>query len=99
IGSSDPNHFELSTGQPSRPATGMATPRSGFLEALQRFASGGRNIPNVHQGTSSGQAQGFNQITTGTWNEFGGTRYASDPLHATAEQQNEVASRIPLRRW
>jgi hypothetical protein len=70
-----------------------------LLQALLRNESGGRNIPNVHQGTSSGQAQGYFQITTGTWNEFGGNRYAPDPLHATYEQQAEVASRIPLKRW
>ena len=99
IGSSDPNHFELASGQPSRPATGMSVPSSSFLDALQHFESGGRNISNTHQGTSSGQAQGFNQITTGTWSDFGGLKYAPDALHATKEQQNEIASSIPLKRW
>jgi hypothetical protein len=70
-----------------------------LLQALLRNESGGRNIPNVHQGTSSGQAQGYFQITTGTWNEFGGNKYAPDPLHATYEQQADIASRIPLKRW
>jgi hypothetical protein len=70
-----------------------------LLQALLRNESGGRNIPNVHQGTSSGQAQGYFQITTGTWNEFGGRKYARNPLGATYEQQAEIASRIPLRRW
>ena len=46
-----------------------------------------------------GQAQGYNQITTGTWNEFGGQQYAPDPLHATPEQQNAIAAKIPLSRW
>jgi hypothetical protein len=100
IGSSDPNHFELAGGgRPSRPATGMATPKSDFLAALQHFESGGKNVPNTHQGTSSGQAQGFNQITTGTWSEFGGTKFAPDALHATKEQQDAIASSIPLKRW
>jgi hypothetical protein len=70
-----------------------------LLGALLRNESGGRNIPNVHQGTSSGQAQGYFQITTGTWNDFGGRKYASNPLGATYEQQAEIASKIPLKRW
>jgi len=72
---------------------------STLLDALLRNESGGRNIPNVHQGTSSGQAQGYFQITTGTWDEFGGRKYAANPLQATYEQQADIASRIPLRRW
>src|SRR5262247_1421860 len=70
-----------------------------LLQALLRNESGGRNIPNVHQGTSSGQAQGYFQITTGTWNDFGGQEFAPTPLEATYEQQAEIASRIPLKRW
>lgn len=70
-----------------------------LLEALLRNESGGRNIPNVHQGTSSGQAQGYFQITTGTWDEFGGRKYAPNPLQATYEQQADIASKIPLKRW
>ena len=85
--------------QPSRPATGAPAPPSDFLTALQRYESGGKNIPNTTQGTSSGQAQGYNQITTGTWNEFGGTAYAPDPLHATLDQQNAIAAKIPMGRW
>lgn len=72
---------------------------STLLDALLRNESGGKNIPNVHQGTSSGQAQGYFQITTGTWDEFGGRKYAPNPLQATYEQQADIASRIPLRRW
>jgi transglycosylase-like protein len=70
-----------------------------LLGALLRNESGGRNIPNVHQGTSSGQAQGYFQITTGTWDEFGGRKYAPTPLQATKEQQADIASKIPLKRW
>lgn len=88
-----------SGGGPSRVATGAPTSPSDFLTALQRYESGGRNIPNTTQGTSSGQAQGYNQITTGTWNEFGGTAYAPDPLHATLDQQNAIAAKIPMGRW
>jgi hypothetical protein len=71
----------------------------GLLDALLQNESGGRNIPNVHQGTSSGQAQGYFQITTGTWNDFGGTKYAATPLGASYAQQAEIASKIPLKRW
>lgn len=70
-----------------------------FLTSLQHFESGGRNIPNTTQGTSSGQAQGLNQITTGTWHEFGGDVYAPTPLEATPEQQNAIAAKIPMGRW
>ena len=78
-----------------------------FLTSLQSFESGdsqhpergGSNIANTHQGTSSGQAQGYNQITTGTWREFGGLAYAPTPLQATLEQQNAIAAKIPLGRW
>lgn len=70
-----------------------------LLGALLKNESGGRNIPNVHQGTSSGQAQGYFQITTGTWDDFGGRKYAANPLGATYAQQAEIASKIPLKRW
>lgn len=70
-----------------------------LLDALLRNESGGRNIANTTQGTSSGQAQGHFQITTGTWKDFGGTKYAPTPLGATYEQQAEIASKIPLKRW
>ena len=83
----------------ARPATGAVAPNNDFLTALQHYESGGRNIPNTTQGTSSGQAQGYNQITTGTWNEFGGNAYAPDPLHATLDQQNAIAAKIPMGRW
>ncbi len=70
-----------------------------LLSALLGNESGGRNIANTTQGTSSGQAQGYFQITTGTWNDFGGTRYASNPLGATYAEQADIASKIPLKRW
>lgn len=70
-----------------------------LLGALLRNESGGRNIANTHEGTSSGQAQGYFQITTGTWNDFGGRKYAANPMGASYEQQAEIASKIPLKRW
>jgi Transglycosylase-like domain len=73
--------------------------RSTVLGALVGNESGGRNIANTHQGTSSGQAQGYFQITTGTWKDFGGRKYAATPLGATPAQQWDIARRIPLKRW
>jgi hypothetical protein len=70
-----------------------------LLGALLRNESGGRNIANTHEGTSSGQAQGYFQITTGTWKDFGGGKYASNPLGASYDQQAEIAAKIPLKRW
>jgi len=70
-----------------------------LLQALLANESGGRNVANTTQGTSSGQAQGFFQITTGTWNDFGGGKYAATPLQASYAQQADIASKIPLKRW
>lgn len=81
-----------------------------LLGALLRNESGGRNIPNVHQGTTSGQAQGYFQITTGTWKEFAQragidlNRYptpmsAADGTPVPYAVQAQVASIIPLSRW
>jgi len=62
-------------------------------------SAGGQNIANTHEGTSSGQAQGYFQITTGTWDEFGGQQYAPNPLKASYAEQAAIASKIPLSRW
>ena len=70
-----------------------------LLAALLANESGGRNINNTTQGTSSGQAQGYFQITTGTWDEFGGQKYAPNPQAASYAEQAAVASKIPLARW
>ena len=110
LGAKDPNHFELAGDPRTGDTTETGHPgisNSRFLAALQSFESGdrrhpergGTNIANTTQGTSSGQAQGFNQITTGTWKDAGGLKYAPDPLHATKEQQDEIASGLVLRRW
>lgn len=72
---------------------------AGLLDALLLNESGGRNIANTTEGTDSGQAQGYFQITTGTWNDFGGSKYAATPMDASYEQQAEIASKIPLKRW
>jgi hypothetical protein len=94
-----PSSYAQNAAAPIAPAPGVTLNSSPFLKALQHFESGGRNISNTHQGTSSGQAQGFNQITTGTWDEFGGKKFAISPLQATYDQQNAVAANIPMKRW
>ena len=113
IGSSDPNHFELaSDSQPSRPATGMATTKSGLLEALQHFESGGRNIPNTHQGDAPAATRAAmvalrsrsppenaaldRRGPEGDTRRLGPLRHG----HATKEQQDEIASGAQLaKRW
>jgi len=72
---------------------------AGLLGALLANESGGRNVANTTQGTSSGQAQGYFQITTGTWNDFGGQQFAPTPMQASYEQQAAIAAKIPLKRW
>ena len=110
LGAKDPNHFELAGDPPAGDTTESGHPgisNSRFLAALQSFESGdrrhpelgGSNIANTHKGTTSGQAQGYDQITTGTWKDSGGLKYAPDPLHATKEQQDEIASGLALKRW
>jgi len=84
-------------------ATSAAGGRS-FLGTLIGAESGGRNIPNVTQGTTSGPAQGYLQITTGTWREFGAkagidlSRYPN-ALSAPPEVQAKVGAAIPMVRW
>jgi Transglycosylase-like domain len=74
--------------------------RMSFLSTLLKAESGGRNIPaGPGVMTNSGQPQGFFQITTGTWNEFGGTQFSPTPLRATYNQQAQIAQQIPLGRW
>jgi hypothetical protein len=75
-----------------------------LLQALLQNESGGRNIPNTTEGTSSGRAEGFFQITTGTWRDFArqaGVDLSQYPnaLSAPYDVQARVASVIPLKRW
>lgn len=76
----------------------------GFLAALETYESGGRNVQNNNQTTSSGRAQGYDQITTGTWNEFApsaGIDLSQYPsaISAPPNVQRQVAATIPLERW
>ena len=72
---------------------------STLLEALLKNESGGKNVTNVNATTSSGRARGYFQITDGTWKEFGGDKYAPTALEASYDQQADIASKIPLKRW
>lgn len=93
-------------GQPSRIAT--ATPgktlNSSPLDIVLQAESGDRNINNTTQGTSSGQAQGNLQITTGTWNDFApkagvDLKKYPTPDSAPRDVQIAVGNTIPLNRW
>jgi hypothetical protein len=85
-------------------AGGGFSGNNGFLSSLVKFESSGINQPNVSQGTSSGQAQGFLQITTGTWADFAPkagvdlSKYPN-PLKAPYAVQAQVAANIPMNRW
>jgi hypothetical protein len=74
-----------------------------------RIESGGKNVPqsldtkdvNNNYGQGGGDpAQGFYQITGGTWNEFGGGKTGSkSPLDADYATQLQIAQNIPVQRW
>jgi D-alanyl-D-alanine carboxypeptidase-like protein len=94
------------SGQPSRVATTApgTSINSSPLDIVLNAESGDRNINNIHQTTSSGQAQGNVQITTGTWSDFApkaGVDLQKYPTPDSAPRavQIAVASQIPLKRW
>ena len=98
--------YSAPTGAPSRVATTApgTTLNSSPLDIVLNAESGDRNIPNVHQTTSSGQAQGNAQITTGTWTDFApkagiDLKQYPTPDSAPRDVQIKVASVIPLNRW
>ena len=98
--------YSAPTGAPSRVATTTpgTTLNSTPMDIVLNAESGDRNIPNVHQTTSSGQAQGNAQITTGTWTDFApkagvDLKQYPTPMDAPRDVQIKVASVIPLNRW
>jgi hypothetical protein len=98
--------YTAPTGAPSRVATTApgTTLNSTPMDIVLNAESGDRNIPNVHQTTSSGQAQGNAQITTGTWTDFApkagvDLKQYPTPMDAPRDVQIKVASVIPLNRW
>jgi hypothetical protein len=98
--------YTAPTSAPSRVATTApgTTLNSTPMDIVLNAESGDRNIPNVHQTTSSGQAQGNAQITTGTWTDFApkagvDLKQYPTPMDAPRDVQIKVASVIPLNRW
>ena len=94
------------SGAPSRVGTtGPGTTlNSSPLDIVLNAESGDRNVNNTHQTTSSGQAQGNAQITTGTWTDFApkagfDLKQYPTPDSAPRDVQIKVASVIPLNRW
>lgn len=94
------------TAQPSRVASVRpgTTLNSSPLDIILNAESGNRNINNTTQGTSSGQAQGYAQITAGTWTDFApkagvDLKKYPTPDSAPREVQLAVANTIPLNRW
>ena len=94
------------TAAPSRVAsTAPGTSiNSSPLDIVLNAESGDRNINNTHATTSSGQAQGNAQITTGTWTDFApkagiDLKQYPTPDSAPRDVQIKVASQIPLNRW
>ncbi len=88
----------------------ITSPGGRFLRTLLGSESGGTNIANTHKLTSSGQARGYFQITTGTWKDFAPragvdmTKYPDPMIGADGKPvpydvQAAVAAIIPLKRW
>jgi hypothetical protein len=88
---------------PTPSAATSAAKRASILATIMRVESGGKNIPqniddiNMRRGDP---AQGFYQITGGTWREHGGdatgNKSAIDAPYAT---QLQIAQNIPVERW
>jgi hypothetical protein len=79
----------------------MAAPS--ILSTIMRIESGGRNVPqniddiNMRRGTP---AQGYFQIITPTWSEFGGDKTGhKSALDAPYDVQLQIAQNIPVQRW
>jgi hypothetical protein len=97
--------YSAPTAQPGRPGT--STPGTTFnspMDIVLQAESGDRNINNTTRMTSSGQAQGNAQITTGTWNDFApkagiDLKQYPTPDSAPRNIQIQVANTIPLNRW
>jgi hypothetical protein len=74
------------------------------FDTIINAESGGRNIQSTAGTTSSGTAEGYYQITPGTWHDFAPSAGISlaqypTPMSAPIETQTQVASMIPLSRW
>lgn len=86
----------------------MADRRS-ILSTILRVESGGRNVPqslgtrdiNNNYGQGGGDpAQGYYQITGGTWRDFGGDKTGhKSAIDAPYATQLQIAQNIPVARW
>ena len=92
--------------QPTR--VGSTTPGTSLssspMDIVINAESRNQNVANTHATTSSGQAQGYPQITTGTWTDFApkagvDLNQYPNPMSAPRDVQIKVASMIPLNRW
>jgi len=91
------------------PTTTSSSKRPSILSTIMRVESGGKNVPqslstadiNNNYGQGGGDpAQGFYQITGGTWNAFGGDKTGhKSALDAPYATQLQVAQNIPVERW
>src|SRR5271166_4634826 len=65
--------------------------------------SGGHNITQGNIGDINNQtgnlAQGYFQIITPTWNQYGGSAFAPNALSASYSDQLTVAQNIPVNQW
>ena len=94
--------------KPPAPPTSAAK-RASILATIMRVESGGKNIPqslgtrdvNNNYGQGGGDpAQGFYQITNGTWAEHGGDKTGhKSALDAPYATQLQIAQNIPVARW
>jgi hypothetical protein len=80
----------------------MAAPS--ILSTIMRVESGGRNVTQGNIGDINNRtgdlAQGFYQITGGTWNDFGGGKTGhTSAIDAPYGVQLQVAQNIPVQRW
>jgi hypothetical protein len=80
----------------------MAAPS--ILSTIMRVESGGRNVTQGNIGDINNRtgdlAQGFYQITGGTWRDFGGDKTGhKSALDAPYDVQLQIAQNIPVQRW
>ena len=98
----------IATPAPDSLQTAQQPARPSLLGILFSVESGGRNVTQGNIGDINNKtgdlAQGFFQITTGTWNDYAPLAGVDTRLYPTALQapypvQARVASVIPLERW
>lgn len=78
------------------PASAAPPPTTAEWGAIVHCESGGRNVHTAIPGPFT--AQGYFQITIGTWLDNGGGEFAPTPMGATFAQQQQIADRIHAAR-